>query len=128
MRGITKAFFVTAILYGLLGLSLGLHMGISKDHTQLPTHAHIMVIGWVSFAIFGFFYLLFADAVPRWLGYLHFALAQTSVPVLVVALWAIYSGQPQYDPLAGLASIGYVLSILLFAFAAFVALRESIAT
>jgi len=125
MRGIAKAFIVTAILYGILGLLLGLHMGMSKDHSQLPTHAHVMLIGWVSFAIFGFFYWLFGDAVPRWLAIVHFALAQLSLPVMIVALYAIYAEQPQYDPLAGIASIGYLASFLTFGAAALLGLRRT---
>lgn len=124
MRGIAKTFLFTAILYGILGLLLGLHMGMSKDHGQLPTHAHIMLIGWVSFAIFGFFYWFFGEAVPRWLGFLHCALAQVSLPVMIVALYAIYANQPQYDPLAGIASICYLASFLAFAAAALFGLRS----
>lgn len=123
MRGIAKAFFITAILYGILGLMMGLHMGISKDHGQMPTHAHIMLIGWVSFAIFGFFYWFFGQAVPRWLAMLHFWLAQVSFPILIVALWALFSGHPQFDPVAGIASIGYLASFLAFAGVALLGLR-----
>jgi len=34
-------------------------------HNQLPTHAHLLDIGWVSFAIFGFLYVIVAS-----IGYL----------------------------------------------------------
>lgn len=53
MRAVARGFFTAAIAYGLLGMLLGLHMVIGHDHGQRPTHAHVMVIGWVSFAIFG---------------------------------------------------------------------------
>ena len=56
MHGIGKAFFLSALAYGVLGIMLGLHMAMSHNHGQMPTHAHILVIGWVSFAIFGLFY------------------------------------------------------------------------
>ena len=45
---------------------LGLDMAMRHDHGQLPTHAHIMVIGWVSFAIFGLFYFVLGETVPGW--------------------------------------------------------------
>ena len=38
-----------SLIYGLAGLLLGLDMGIRHDHAELPTHAHIMVVGWVTF-------------------------------------------------------------------------------
>ena len=39
MTGIARYFFITAILYGICGIGLGLHMAISEDHAQMPTHA-----------------------------------------------------------------------------------------
>ena len=45
-----------AVLYGLGGMVMGEIMAASGDHSQMPVHAHINVLGWVSLAIFGFFY------------------------------------------------------------------------
>lgn len=123
MRGIGRAFFATAIVYGILGMLLGLDMAMRHDHAELPTHAHIMVIGWLSFAIFGFFYALLGDVVPRWLAVAHHLLAQVSLAVLVVGLWLYYAGHTQFEPLAAIGSLGYAASFLLFAAAAFIALR-----
>ena len=62
MRGVSAWFFGTAVVYGALGVLLGTIMGATEDHSQLVTHAHMLLIGWVSFAIFGFFYHLFPGA------------------------------------------------------------------
>lgn len=123
MRGIAKAFFVTAVLYGVVGMLMGIDMAMRHDHAELPTHAHVMVIGWLSFAIFGFFYALFGEGVPRWLALAHVWLAQISFVVLIVGLWLIYAGQPQFDPVAGIGSLGYAASFALFAIAALLGLR-----
>jgi hypothetical protein len=97
---------------------LGLHMAISQDHGQRPTHAHIMVIGWVSFFLFGLFYLHHGKAVRQWLAQLHFWLAQVSMLGLMIGLWLLYSGQTKYEPIAAVSSIGYAVSFLVFALAA----------
>jgi hypothetical protein len=123
MRCIAKAFFVTAVVYGVAGMLMGIDMAMRHDHTELPTHAHIMVIGWLSFAIFGFFYALFGEGVPRWLALAHVWLAEVSFLALIVGLWLIYAGQMQFEPLAGIGSIGYALSFVLFAIAALLGLR-----
>lgn len=123
MRGIAGAFFATAVAYGLLGMLLGLDMAIRHDHGELPTHAHIMVAGWLSFAIFGFFYHLFGQAVPQLLASLHFWVAQASLAILVVGLWLYYSGRTEFEPLAAVGSIGYAGSFVIFAVGAFLALR-----
>ena len=43
-------------------------MGITQDYAQMPTHAHLLLIGWVSFALFGLFCHQFpvaADVLPN---------------------------------------------------------------
>jgi uncharacterized protein involved in response to NO len=118
MNGIAKGFLITAIVYGLLGMLLGLEMAISHNHGQRPTHAHIMVIGWLSFFAFGLFYLHFGKAMSRVLSLVHFGLAQCALIGLIIGLLLIYSGKTQYEPIAAVSSIGYALSFLVFAVAA----------
>ena len=59
MQGVARNFFTLAIIYALCGMALGIHMAISEDHGQMPTHAHTMVAGWLMSAVFAFFYHLF---------------------------------------------------------------------
>ena len=114
MIGVAKWFLTTAIVYGVLGMLLGLQMAISQDHGQRPTHAHIMVIGWVSFFLFGLFYLHYGELVRQWLAAFHFALAQISLLGLTIGLWLLYSGETQYEPVAAISSIAYAVSFLIF--------------
>src|SRR5262245_56386478 len=119
MKGLSARFFGTALVYAILGMVLGIVMGASGDHSQFPTHAHLLLIGWVSFSIFGFFYHLFAERAATLLARVHFWLAQTSYIVLVIALYLTFSGQPSTgEPIAGVASVGYLLSMVLFALVA----------
>ena len=124
VNGIGKAFFISALVYGTLGMLLGLHMAMSNNHGQMPTHAHILVIGWVSFAIFGLFYSGYGRTVPPLLAKIHFGLAQISLAALVVGLFLIYSGQTQYEPLAAVSSLSYAASFLVFAAGAIVAMQR----
>ena len=124
MNGMSARFFGSALVYGILGLVLGNIMGASGDHSQMPTHAHLMVIGWVSFAIFGFFYHLFAERAATLLARLHFWLAQGSYIALVIGLYLIFSGQTTAgEPITAVASIAYLLSMAIFALVAVPVLR-----
>ena len=124
MSGLSARFFGSALVYAILGMVLGNVMGASGDHSQFPTHAHMMLIGWVSFAIFGFFYHLFAERAATLLARVHFWLAQATYIVLVIALYLIFSGHPDVgEPIAGVASIGYLLSMVLFALVALPVVR-----
>jgi hypothetical protein len=115
MSGVAKGFLISAIVYGLLGMLLGLEMAISHNHGQRPTHAHIMVIGWLSFFAFGLFYLHFGKAMSRLLSLLHFWTAQGALVGLIIGLLLIYSGKTEYEPIAAVSSIAYALSFLVFA-------------
>jgi cbb3-type cytochrome oxidase subunit 1 len=123
MQGLAARFFGSAILYAILGMMLGLHMGMSKDHTQMPTHAHILVVGWASFAMFGIFYHLFPSAAASVLAKLQFWLAQLSLLSLIVGLYLLFSGHPEADPIAAAASTGLLVSMILFGVIALPVLR-----
>jgi cbb3-type cytochrome oxidase subunit 1 len=123
MQGLAARFFGSAIVYAILGMMLGLHMGMSKDHTQMPTHAHILVVGWVSFAVFGIFYHLFPSAAATFLAKVQFWLAQLSQLALVVGLSLLFSGNAEADPIAAVASIGLLVSMILFGVIALPVLR-----
>ena len=115
MNGHARNFFLTALFYGVLGIALGLHMAMSSDHGQMPTHAHIMVIGWVSFAIFAFFYHLVPGAADGLLATGHFWLAEVSFAGIVIGLWLFYGGNAGAEPIAAISSLAYGASFLLFA-------------
>lgn len=124
MKGLPASFFASAVVYAILGLILGNVMAASGDHSQMVTHAHMMLIGWVSFAIFGLFYHLFAERCAALLARAHFWLAQVSFIALVVGLFAIYSGQESAgSPIAAVASIAYLASMVVFAVVALPVLR-----
>lgn len=118
MRGVARNFFTLAIVYAICGMALGLHMGMSGDHGQAPTHAHVMLAGWVTSAIFAFFYHLFPSAGTRTLAILHFWLTTISGIGLMASLYSLMAGNEAMEPVLGIASIGFLLGMILFAFIA----------
>ena len=118
MTGVARIFFIASLVFGMAGILLGLSMAMRGDHGQMPTHAHIMVIGWVSFFLFGLYYLQFGKATSRALSLVHFWLAQCAFVALMTGLWLIYSGRNQFEPVAAVASTAYAISFLIFAAAA----------
>lgn len=124
MTGLAARFFGTAIVYAILGMMLGLVMGMSKDHTQMPTPAHLLVIGWVSFALFGFFYHLFPERAASHLATVQFWLAQVSFVTLIVALYLLFGGATSADPLAAAGSVGILAAMVLFGIIALPVLRS----
>ncbi|TGW05560.1 hypothetical protein EN788_46825, partial [Mesorhizobium sp. M2D.F.Ca.ET.145.01.1.1] len=97
---------------------LGIHMAISEDHGQMPTHAHTMVAGWLMSAVFAFFYHLFPAAGQKTLALVHFWLTAISGIGLMIGLYILLAGNPGIEPLLGISSIGFYAGMLLFAFIA----------
>lgn len=128
MHGTARNFFTLAIIYSLLGMMLGLSMAMSHDHTQMPTHAHIMVLGWLMSAIFAFFYHLVPTAGRSMLAKVHFWLAAVSTVGMFVGLFVLYGGNPAIEPVLGVASLGYFAATFIFAFVALSALWRTSGT
>ncbi len=66
MDPFARWFVVSALGYLLAGSSLGLAMGVRPDwlYYLLPAHAHLNLVGWMSFMIFGVGYHI----LPRFSG------------------------------------------------------------
>lgn len=118
MQGVARNFFTLAIIYALCGMALGIHMAISEDHGQMPTHAHTMVAGWLMSAVFAFFYHLFPAVGEKVLPKVHFWLTAISGIGLMIGLYIMLAGNPGIEPLLGISSIGFYAGMLLFAFIA----------
>jgi hypothetical protein len=118
MIGTARVFFAGSIGFGIIGMLLGLAMAISQDHSAMPAHAHILVIGWLSFAVFGFFYHLFPVVASSLAARIHCWLATISAPLLFLGVYLVVTGNPAIEPLAASSAIAYALSFVAFAWAA----------
>lgn len=122
MKGQARNFFTLAIVYAVLGIVVGLYMAISENHGQRVTHAHIMLAGWVTSALFAFFYHLYPAVAATVAAKVHFWLHAASSVVMLVSLLLLYGGSPSFEPGAAGGSLVFGASVLLFAFVALPAL------
>jgi hypothetical protein len=118
MKGQARNFFTLAVLHFLFGIAVGLYMAISANHTQHVSHAHIMLVGWVTSALFAFFYHLCPAVAARAIAKVHFWLHAASSAVMLVSLLLLYGGNPSFEPGAAGGSLVFGASVLLFAFVA----------
>ena len=105
-----------AVLYALFGMVMGEIMGASGDHSQMPVHAHINVLGWVSLALFGVVYKLWPAAAQGRLPLVQFALFNVGVVVQAAAVSQLLAGNEGAGPIAGISSGILIISMLIFAF------------
>jgi cbb3-type cytochrome oxidase subunit 1 len=116
MRGIDGLFLRTAVIYVLAGMSLGIFMALSDDHSQMPTHAHMNLLGWVSMALYAVVYRLWPETARSALAPWHFWIANLGTLVVVVGVAGIMSGREEtFGPVAGVGALLSLLGMLLFA-------------
>jgi len=104
-----------AVVYFVVAVALGIVMGASGDHSLMPVHAHLNLLGWVSMALFGPIGRFYPATMQGTLATVQFWLYNISVPVLLVMLAALLRGHAELDPLVGVGSIVTGIAVLLFA-------------
>jgi hypothetical protein len=111
-----QRFIQIAVLYLVVGGSLGLAMGISGKFTLAPVHAHLALVGWLSLAMAGVIYHLYPTASQTRLAKAHFWLHNIGLPIFMVGLAFLLTGTEGVIPVVG--SGATLLLLGLFSFAA----------
>ncbi|HCL65377.1 MAG TPA: hypothetical protein DIC56_11170 [Rhizobium sp.] len=118
MRGLAFYCYLSAAIYALLGMALGIFMAASHDHGLSAVHAHLNLLGWASFALYGLFYQAVPAAAATRLARIHVAAATLGVWLIIpgIALAVL-------EITEGLAVIGSFVTILAMALFAFIVAR-----
>lgn len=106
--------FQVAVVFVVAGMIWGIIMAISDDHSAMPAHAHLNVLGWVSLFLFGVYYRLHPS-----LERAKSAIAQVWVwifgtIILTIGVGLVHTGHSIGDPIAAVGSIIVLLDMLLF--------------
>ena len=108
-------FLRIAVLYIVVGVSLGIYMGASGDHSMHPVHAHLNLLGWVAMSLFGLFYRVVPAAAESTLAKVHFWLYVPANFVQMVLLALLYRGNGALEPALGMFSILVGVAFVCFA-------------
>ncbi|HYC15085.1 MAG TPA: hypothetical protein VEC75_12605 [Stellaceae bacterium] len=108
-------FLRVAVLYALSGLGLGIAMAMSQDHSMMPAHAHINLLGWVTTALYAVVYRAWPEVAEGGAAWAHFWLSSLGTLALVIGVSGIYAGYPEsFESVAIAGSILTLLAMLLF--------------
>ncbi|WP_136417162.1 MULTISPECIES: cbb3-type cytochrome c oxidase subunit I [Oxalobacteraceae] len=114
-----------AVIYLILGVTLGIAMGASEDFTLRPVHAHINLLGWATMALAGLVYSVYPHAGMNRLAKLHFWMTNLALPVMMIALTLLLLGQRAAIPFLAASEIVAALGIVSFAFNIFLNLKKN---
>lgn len=110
---LSNRFLRLAVLFALVGMSLGYWMGATEQFAAAPVHAHINLLGWVSMALYGLFYRVQPGAARGWLPAVHFRVAVVGLLIFMPALAAKLLGGPSLQAAANLGlMVGPTLTLL----------------
>lgn len=115
MPRISEYYFRAAILFLLVGISIGIHMSISQNHNVIGAHAHINLLGWVTSALFGGYYALNPAKAAGRLPMLQFAVYTLGVVIMGVSLYLLLAGNVGMTPIVAASSLITFAGVLLFA-------------
>lgn len=116
---VSKAFLCFAVLFAIVGMSLGLWMGGHEDFTLAPVHAHINLLGWVTMFLAGLFYNIHPERAGV-LARIHLALAVIGLLIMAPGLAGKMLGYVSWgEPMTGIGSVIVFAAMILFAFIIF---------
>ena len=112
MNTLARICWISSPVYLIVGMVFGIWMSATHDHTLMPAHAHLNLIGGVLMAIFGGFYTLFPGAAQT-------MLSKIQVAATHLAIWFMFPGiilaiQGKGEMLAKTGSILAIIAIVLF--------------
>ena len=111
-----RKYLVWALAYAAAGMGLGVFMGASHNHVQHVTHAHILLLGFVSSFIYGVIHKLWLGETASRLARTQFIVHQAGAATLFVGLLLLFGNAvpaAQLDPILAVASITVLAGALL---------------
>jgi hypothetical protein len=111
--------FCTAVCLGIIGMTIGIAMAASGNHSVFPAHAHLNLLGWVSLFLIGIFYRFHPVLDASRLALVHVIVWTAGTIVLTCGVAAIYLGRPDLEFIAIIGSLTVLGAMLLFAYLVF---------
>lgn len=116
---LANRFVRLSVVYALIGMALGIAMAISGDHSEMPTHAHINLLGYVSMMLYGLFYKSYPQAAGGRLAAIHFWIANAGLIGISIGIGLVYGGMPEAEPIAAVSSLVAITGMAIFAVVVF---------
>lgn len=111
-----RMFLLTALLYAVVGMLLGIVMAASQNHSQHVTHAHILLVGFVISFAYAVLHRLWLRNATGALATGQFVLHQAGALGIVICLYLLYGNLlplETLEPVLATASIAVLVGVIL---------------
>jgi len=103
-------------LYALIGVLLGSDLAGRKDYSLVPSHAHILVVGWLTLFAYGIFYYVFKEISMKKTAKLHAWSSLIGGGLMPISMLIYYKNETTFTTVAFIVSASVLLlAIILFA-------------
>jgi hypothetical protein len=107
--------FRAAAQLALAGMAKGIFMAASGNHSIMPAHAHLNLLGWVSLFLFGIYYRFHPTVDLSRLAVIQVSAWTFGTVIMTIGVTLIYLGMPEYEPLATVGSLVVLAAMAIFA-------------
>ncbi len=111
--------FQAAVVFVVAGMIWGIIMAISEDHSAMPAHAHLNLLGWVSLFLFGIYYRLHPSLEGAKSAITQVWVWIIGTIILTIGVGLAHTGHVIGDPIAAVGSLVVLLAMLLFGWLVF---------
>jgi hypothetical protein len=102
-------------LYALIGVLLGSDLAGRKDYSLVPSHAHILVVGWLTLFAYGIFYYVFKEISMKKTAKLHAWSSLIGGGLMPISMLIYYKNETTFTTVAFIVSASVLLlAIILF--------------
>ena len=106
--------FPVGVLMVVAGMIWGIIMAVSHDHSAMPAHAHLNLLGWVSLFLFGLFYHLHPAIDRSRAALVQVAVRIVGTVILTFGVGLLHTGHDIGQPFAAGGSFIVLASMLQF--------------
>ena len=112
-----------AVVYLVIGMTLGIGMGMTHNFLFRSVHAHVNLLGWASLALAALVFHVFPETARTRLATAWFWLYNLSLPIGMIAIALVLNGHKWAEPALIVSQIGIWVAGVMFAINVFWALR-----
>jgi cbb3-type cytochrome oxidase subunit 1 len=113
-----------AVIYLVIGMTLGVGMGMSHNFLLRGVHAHVNLLGWASLALAALVFHVFPETARTRLATVWFWTYNLSVPIGLGGLALVLLGHTWAEPALIVGQLGIWTGGVIFAINVFWALRS----
>jgi hypothetical protein len=111
--------FRAATVIVVIGMAWGIWMGISRDHSTLPAHAHLNLLGWVSLFLIGIYYRLYPSLDSSRIAHIQVWIWIAATAVMTVGVTLVHTGREAGIPVSAISSLVILGDVILFGWLVF---------